>query len=445
MARLRYAIHPGRPTADSLPVMGMSASTRARRVYDRLLISRRVRSLREMYESLHEVTNGTDLPTALTTLASTAANALGASDGAVMIRKDDDLRTYSKLRVEPMANAMGRRAFVAGAELPSVRVMRTGEAVVVPDLDAYQGPPGFDEACRAADVRATLCVPIKLWGETTGSLNLGYARPKVFRKKDISLAIEYANQAATALARARVMEIEHDAKKAVTDLDELKADFLTNVSHELQTPLTTISGYSELLAQDELPDEMRKTITKRLVDQTKVLAGLVDHLLDARGVAAKATDLEELQLRMLAIRASDAINEFASDRTVSIEIDPAINVWAQASWCERVLNSLLTNAVQYSPESSTITISARTDADAVITSISDQGVGIPDDERERIFERFYRVHRTDSAVRGTGLGLSIARNYVEAMGGHMWVTSVVGEGSTFSFTLPLRPPKESVA
>ncbi len=366
-----------------------------------------------------------------------------------MIRRGDDLRVYSasKERVEPLANAMGRGAFAEDVELPSVRVMRTGEVLAIDDVSSYKGSKEFHEACRRAGIRSVLCVPIRPWSEPTGVLNLGFSSTKRFKKRHIAAATTYAEQAASALERARVIELEQEARRALTELDELKYNFLSSVANELQTPLTSILGFSDLLlAEGEtFESEKRQDITKRIAAQARILAGLVDDLLEARGGAAKAGQVESLDLRMLVMKAVDSNSENAGARKMIVQVPEGWSVRASAAAAERVLQSLLTNAVQFSPDDSTITITAMREKNNAIVGVRDEGVGIPQDEQERIFDTFYRVHRTDSAVRGTGIGLSIARGYVEAMGGEMWVTSEVGTGSTFWFTLQLAPERDEAA
>ena len=412
----------------------------------RLFVTRRARALRA---TLQETLRTSDTKTALTNIAHAAANALGAIDGVVMIRRGDDLRVYSssKEQVEPIANAMGRGAFSGERELPSVRVMRTGEVLAIDDVANYEGPPEFFEACRRAGIRSVLCVPIRPWTEPTGVLNLGFATPQRFRPRHIRAATTFARETESVLERARVIDLEVEARRALTELDELKFNFLSSVANELQTPLTSIIGFSDLLVAqgDARPADKRQEMTQRIADQAHILAGLVDDLLEARGGAAKAAQVESLDLKMLVMKSIDTIRSSLGTRGVNVQVPEGWNVWAAAAATDRVLQSLLSNAAQFSPASSTITVTAMKESEHAIVSVHDEGVGIDPKDQERIFDTFYRVRRTDSAVRGTGIGLSIARGYVEAMGGEMWVTSSPGEGSTFWFTLKLAPERDAAA
>ena len=405
---------------------------------------RRDHRQRAMYASLIAVSSSSDVRAVLTTVARRAADGLGAIDGVVMIRHGEDLRTYSgtRLNVEPVANAIGLGAFTASNELPSVHVIRTGEALQIPDVSEYTGPPGFDEACRQAGVRAVLCVPVKTSSGTTGSLNLGFARPTRFRPSDLTLAAEYADQAGTGLERALVFEMEQEARRALRELDDLKVSFLASVTNELQTPLTSICGYSELLfAQwDGLSSTERREFLGRIAKQSKVLAMRFDDLLEVRGMTSTAIGrLEPIDLRLLVLSTVAGLLDELDDRKVSVEVEPGAVVWTRPTAFERVLRSLLTNAVQYSPVGSVIRVAAKLDDEAVTVDVTDEGIGIRAIDTERIFDPFYRVGREDTTPPGAGLGLALSRRYVEAMGGRLWVTSESGVGSTFSFTLRRKP------
>ena len=164
----------------------------------RLLARRPTRALRSVLDA---TVPGADTRTALTTIGHAAADAFGAIDGLVMIRKDDDLRVYSSSaeRVEPIANVIGRGAFNEARELPSVHVIRTGRPLAINDVTSYDGPPEFFEACRRAGVRAVLCVPIRRASQTAGVLNLGFARPKRLRRRHIAMATAFADATASFL------------------------------------------------------------------------------------------------------------------------------------------------------------------------------------------------------------------------------------------------------
>jgi PAS domain S-box-containing protein len=248
--------------------------------------------------------------------------------------------------------------------------------------------------------------------------------------------------------RRRNAELER-ANKELKELDLLKSDFISMVSHELRAPLTNINGALELLNAESPPHPLLAVVT----DQAARLTRFVQSVLNVSRIEAGAlsyrfapVDLQPLLHKV--------VNDFAAHSPlhhISVSGDPTtLNVWADRDRIEEVLTNLIDNAIKYSPRGGEIRIEARR-ADAsdsagrtgpcVVVSVSDQGIGIPEAELSRIFDRFYRVDRHDSReVYGHGMGLYIARRLIESHRGRLWVESEPGRGSRFSFALPVEPP-----
>jgi len=234
-------------------------------------------------------------------------------------------------------------------------------------------------------------------------------------------------------------------------LQQIRAEFIDNLSHELRTPLTTVSLLAETLtreaeaAGDAIPLKMRDRIGKIEVE-TGHLVQMVSELLDLSriesGGSIGAVDL--LDLGQIASDSAERLRLFADRQGVTLRVDRPRSLPAVQGDEERigqVLVNLLHNAVKFSPDGGDVTVTVRTDAGQVVTSVADHGVGIPRAARARIFERFYKVDRARvrGETGGTGLGLAIARHIIEQHGGTIWVESTEGVGSTFSFGLPLAP------
>ena len=228
-------------------------------------------------------------------------------------------------------------------------------------------------------------------------------------------------------------------------VEQMKSEFVSAVSHELRTPLTSIYGFAEtLLRQDVLfGEEERRTFLRYIASESERLTRIVDALLNVARldtgdlqVVVAPTDVAALVTETVA-----AVQE-AGPREHSFVVDvPDEGVAAAADQekLRQILAVLLDNAVRYSPAGGTVTVVARRKADKVELEVADEGIGIPAAEQERIFRKFYRAEASarDGGAGGTGLGLFIAQGLVEAMGGRIAVESVEGEGSTFSFELPL--------
>ncbi len=227
-------------------------------------------------------------------------------------------------------------------------------------------------------------------------------------------------------------------------LERVRQDFVANVSHEFKTPLTAIQGFSETLLSGALEDQQNNRRFLQIIrDHAVRLGRLTDDLLKLARIEAGKLELEFQPVALADIMESCATTTLlkASQRNLSLDVSfpPGLPpVRGDASLLREVLQNLLDNAVQYTQPGGKIALSAVTrDSEAVVT-VADTGVGVPLADKERIFERFYRVDAARSReVGGTGLGLSIAKHIVEAHGGRIWVDSAVNQGSQFHFTIPL--------
>lgn len=228
----------------------------------------------------------------------------------------------------------------------------------------------------------------------------------------------------------------------LTQVDALKDEFVSLVSHELRAPLTNINASVELLLAGHPPDKIQ-TKLEIIGQEAQRLTRLVRSVLDVSRIQAGRLELLTAPADP-GLLCRSAVARQPADHIWQLTLAPDTPaVMADVDRIPEVLTNLLDNAVKYSSPGTAVDISVRPfGADAVLFSVADQGVGIPAEELERIFERFHRVERGDArATYGHGLGLYIARRLVEAHGGRMWAESTPGVGATFLFTLP-RAPEE---
>jgi PAS domain S-box-containing protein len=229
-------------------------------------------------------------------------------------------------------------------------------------------------------------------------------------------------------------------------VEEMKSDFVSTVSHELRSPLTSIYGFAEtLLRQDVLfGEEERRTFLGYIASESERLTSIVDALLNVARLESGdlQVNLNPVDVNAVVAEAVSSAEETAGLNAHRFVLDvPTEPVTAEADGdkLRQILGVLLDNAVRYSPDGGTVTVAARRNDQTVEIEVADEGIGIPAHEQERIFRKFYRAEGGTGArgPGGTGLGLFIAQGLVSAMGGRIWVSSAEGEGSRFAFELPL--------
>ena len=233
-------------------------------------------------------------------------------------------------------------------------------------------------------------------------------------------------------------------------LERIRRDFVANVSHEFKTPLTAIQGFAETLLAGAIDDpQNRIRFLGIILEHSRRLARLTDDLLKLSKMDA---DKLELEIRRLSVSqfVESCIETTqrpaaGKDLRISVKLPERLpDIAADRRRLAEVLQNLLDNAMQYTPAGGQIMVSASANGAEMTFTVSDTGIGIPQADQPRIFERFYRVDVARSReVGGTGLGLSIAKHLVEAHGGRIWVHSEVGQGSQFYFTVPLFEPERT--
>jgi PAS domain S-box-containing protein len=223
-------------------------------------------------------------------------------------------------------------------------------------------------------------------------------------------------------------------------VETMKSDFVSTVSVELRTPLTSIYGFAQTLLREDVAfgESERRTFLEFIARESERLTAIVDALISVARldsgdlvVALAPTDVSTVVGDV--VTSVEAATNGGGHRFVAeVEAGP-LQAQADPAKLRQVLDQLVSNAVKYSPAGGTVTVSARRTPEAIELAVSDEGVGVPPAERDRIFTKFYRA--PDAQGRGTGLGLFIAQGLVREMGGRMWVDSPDGRGSRFAFEL----------
>lgn len=223
--------------------------------------------------------------------------------------------------------------------------------------------------------------------------------------------------------------------------DKVREDFIGIASHELKTPLTSLKAYTQVL-QSRFKDGNDPTslsiINKTELQVTKVIQ-MVTNLLDVTSLEQKrlSLNLRQFDINLLVSEVAESMQQAAKKHTIITELEPSAQIWGDRERIGQVLTNLISNALKYSPDADTIRITTNTNNDQIVVSVYDKGIGIPQKDQDKVFDRFFRVDDAKKSFQGLGLGLYICSQIIEHHGGSIGVTSTPGQGSTFWFSLPV--------
>lgn len=226
-------------------------------------------------------------------------------------------------------------------------------------------------------------------------------------------------------------------------LESIQREFIANASHELKTPVTSIKGFAETLAGEEMDSEQVRRFTKIIARQAEQLGALIDDLLELTRLeheeAAESLERKAVAVREVIEHAVETCGADANQKNIQLvmEIPEDFMISAHPLLLQRALINLIDNAIKYSPAHSTVRVRAEREPGVARIHVIDQGLGIAPEHHDRIFERFYRVDKSRSRkLGGTGLGLAIVKHIMNAHGGKVTLASAPGKGSTFTLELP---------
>ena len=299
----------------------------------------------------------------------------------------------------------------------------------------------------AERVGERVCIPIVAHGRTLGELNIvGRADAQPFTDTDRDLLETLASHVAVALVNARLHARERESVAQLEELNRAKSDFVSAVSHQLQSPVAAVRGYADILRShgDDLAVQQRERMIDEIAEQTLNLGELVDDVLRVSRIDSGRLNvvLRPCLLEpVIAEAARDAEGAKLAPRIRLHRPERPLVVIADPASLKQAFLNLIDNALKYSPRGSPVDVGWRVSSESrlAMVDIWDRGPGIPPDDRERIFERFVRLPPTAGRpdVPGTGLGLYIARSIVEAHAGDIRVEDGEAGGTRVALRLPL--------
>jgi len=349
---------------------------------------------------------------------------------------------------------------------PGGTLVESGQAVAWQAFEQQQTILSTDTpVCRldGAELRRALAVPLRAQGNVSGILLLCDDRDTAFRPGIQESVTLLANHAGAALRNASLYGELEQAYQRVQELDRLKSEFISIASHELRTPLSIVLGYT-MMVRDRSENEQRLYL-ERVMDSAQRIKDIIDDMVSLRHLDTGETELatDQVVIQDIIGNAIERVRPAANEQQQQISADlpeEPIQFICDYEKVLLVLGHLLTNAVRFTPEGGRIEVHATLRPSGpldsggsrqipkiedlsqypwVVVEVKDTGIGIPESEQPRIFDRFYQV--ADSLTRdhgGIGLGLALVRELVSVLGGTVWVNSQAGRGSTFAFALPYR-------
>jgi signal transduction histidine kinase/ActR/RegA family two-component response regulator len=299
--------------------------------------------------------------------------------------------------------------------------------------------------------RSVLAVPVLRGGQIIGVMVVRRKTPGEFTDEVKEFMETFASQSALAVFNARVFR-ELERKTAELQVaSQHKSDFLASMSHELRTPLNAVIGFSEVLLERMFGElnERQEQYLRDILNSGKHLLELLNEILDLSKVEAGRMELElsvfslggTIEHAIALVRERAALHSIA----ITLEMDPSLDlIESDELRFKQVMLNLLSNAVKFTPNGGRVAVRAVRTGHRLAVTVTDSGIGIAQEDRERIFESFQQGQRGPSREEGTGLGLTLCRRIVTLMGGTMSLQTEVGVGSTFGFTVPLQTTSVSI-
>jgi GAF domain-containing protein len=411
---------------------------------------RSVEELKALGEVGQAVSSTLELETVLTRIASHAVQLSGADGGAIYEydepTQEFHLRGSHQIEKE-LVEALQTSPIQLGWGAVGQAAVTRAPVQVTDILDEREYTNArFRPMLGRLGYRSLIAVPLLREERIMGGLTIYRRSTGSFSAEVVNLLQTFATQSVLAIQNARLFREIEDKSRQIEAANRHKSEFLANMSHELRTPLNAIIGFSEVLGErlfGEL-NEKQAEYTEDILSSGRHLLSLINEILDLSKVEAGRMELElaTFDLPLAIDNARTFVRERATRHGINLDVtvDERLGDFiGDERKIKQILLNLLSNAVKFTPEGGRIGINARQADGSVEISVSDTGIGIAPEDQPKIFEEFRQVG-SDNAhkVEGTGLGLTLAKKFVELHGGRIWVTSEVGKGSTFSFSLPER-------
>ena len=418
----------------------------------RLELARKVEQLQALSEVGETVSSTLVLDEVLFKIILNAVRFAECDGGSIMeyVEADRRFRARTTYPSSPKLLAGLRRLQIELDETLVGRAAREGRPIGLPDIALVDRDVHL-QLLFEHGWRSVLAVPVLRGGQIIGAMVVRRKTPGEFTNEVKEFMETFASQSALAVFNAKVFR-ELERKTAELQVaSQHKSDFLASMSHELRTPLNAIIGFSDVLLERMFGElnERQDEYLHDILNSGKHLLELLNEILDLSKVEAGRMELElsVFSLRGTIEHAIALVRERAAlhGLAVTLEMDPSLDlIETDELRFKQVMLNLLSNAVKFTPKGGRVAVRAVRTGQRLAITVTDNGIGIRPEDRERIFESFQQGQRSPSREEGTGLGLTLCRRIVTLMGGTMSLQTEVGVGSTFGFTVPLQGASVSV-
>ncbi len=409
-------------------------------------LAKKVEELEALREVGEAVSSSLDVDNVLSTIAMHAVRLSGTDGGSIMeySERDRGFIVRSVYRTEPVVIERLRSVRIELDETLVGRAAKVRHPLAVTDLGAIDLDPHL-QVLYDAGWRSVVAVPMLRDEQIVGSLVVRRKTTGDFSEETLDLLETFASQSALALLNAQLYRELKEQSAELELASRHKSEFLASMSHELRTPLNAVLGFSEVLLERMFGDinDRQEEYLRDIHGSGKHLLELLNEILDLSKVEAGRMELEysSFELGSLLEDAVSMLRERAAVHAIDVSVETADDVglvYSDELRLKQVVLNLVTNAVKFTGDGGSVVVRAARGDSSIDITVADTGIGIPEADRERIFESFQQGGRGSSREEGTGLGLTLSRRIVELLGGRMWMESEVGVGSTFGVSLPAR-------
>lgn len=431
-------------------------------------ITKQVNQLTTLNQTGVAITSNLDLDKLLATVLHLLVDRVGFSH-MILLTYDPDQRKVLGVETAGIPPGLAEHAkkmclpILHNDSIPSQMLIH-GEAFFIPDIQEATDrlSPEIYDLLTKLKCQSFVCAPLKSQQHILGFV-LADKMPHACSQEDLDLLVTIGNTIGVAIDNARAYQqleqltvtlekrVEERTEKLQTanekllELDRLKSAFVSIVSHELRTPMTSIKGLVE-----NMLDGLTGQLTERqgfYLSRVRVnierLTRMINDLLDLSKIEAGGMQLrlDEFSMVDLVEETLESMQNAANEKSLSLtcqNVEDIPLIWGDKDKVSQILTNLVHNAIKFTPHDGSVTVSIKKmDSQGIQVSITDTGCGIPENEQDHIFDRFFRSSKSPVEAQGAGLGLAITKNLVELHGGQIGVYSTVGKGSQFFFTLPL--------